>query len=477
MADNANALAVQLLRTLHGDQGRLELIDDYYQGKHAKPYLPPNADDEYKLLVKRATTNWMPLLVATPAQALYVDLFRPGRQLAEGEEPTRTVEMKHWERSRLGARQIAVHRGALHFGHSFVLTEKTNRGVLSKGLSAMKTAALYDDPANDIDPVAALTVFRFPADDVPGKARLWTESDVYDVSFTGWGDAPKVALSAPRKHGSRRCPVTRFAATVDLEGRTTGVVEPWITLQDRINQTVFDLLLAQTYAAVKVRTVSGMAPPIQRNEDGSPKLDENGNPIPVPINHNAKRFLFAEDPDTKFSSLDETPLGGFIDAIDLAIRQLSALTQTPPHYLLGQIANLSAEALQAAELALSRKVAEFAQGFGESWERVFNIAAELEGVTAAADDFEGEVVWRDVEQKSLAQSADALGKLKEQLGIPARGLWKRVPSVTSGEIAEWERLFEEENGDIALVDALTRATGGTSDLNNQPDLTSSELSG
>lgn len=477
MAANAKERAVQLLRILHGDMGRLTLIDDYERGVHAKPYIPSNADDEYKALIKRATTNWMPLLVSTPAQALYVDLFRPGRVLADGEDPTQTVEMKHWQRSRLDARQIAVHRGALKFGHSFVLTERTNKGVLSKGLSAKKTAALFADPANDIDPLAALTILSFPprdSTDGRGTARMWDEDQVHDITWKAWGDAPEVTITASGKHGNSSCPVTRFAALVDLEGRTVGVVEPWITIQDRINQTVFDLLLAQTYAAVKVRYVSGMAPPIQRNPDGTPRLDDDGNPMPVAMNHNAKRFLFAEDADTKFGSLDETPLGGFIEAIDLAIRQLSALTQTPPHYLLGQIANLSAEALAAAELALSRKVQEFAQAFGESWERVFNLAAELEGVASAAQNFQGEVIWRDVEQKSLAQSADALGKLREQLAIPARGLWERVPGVTSGELAEWERLHAEEHPDETLAEVLLRSTGNTSTV-NQPDLTDDEL--
>lgn len=131
--------------------------------------------------------------------------------------------------------------------------------------------------------------------------------------------------------------MTRFSAYVDLEGRTLGVIEPMICLQDRINQTVFDLLLAQSYGSTKVRTVTGMAPPVQRNpETGEPVLDELGNPIPLQINHNSRRFLFAEDPDVRFGSLDETPLQGFIESIDMSIRHLSALAQAPPHHLLGR---------------------------------------------------------------------------------------------------------------------------------------------
>jgi hypothetical protein len=195
--------------------------------------------------------------------------------------------------------------------------------------------------------------------------------------------------------------------------------------------------------------------------DSRPRLDAAGNPVPANINHNARRFLFAEDPDVKFGSLPAGPIGSLIDSVDMSIRHLAAISQTPPHHLLGQIANLSAEALLAAETALSRKITEFQSIFGEAWERVFRLAAEMEGDTAAQDDFAGEVQWRDMESRSLAQAADALGKLADQLGIPKRGLWKRVPGVTQTEYEDWEQMAEEDDSVGQLASALTRATPDT----------------
>jgi hypothetical protein len=433
--------------------------------------MPQQADDEYRLLAKRSVSNWMPLLVGTPAQALYVDSFRRGSTITDGPADTVSPEWKHWQNSRLDARQTSVHRGALAFGHSFTLTEKTSRGIRTKGLSAMRTAALYEDPANDDTPYIALTVTRKPVDDLPGTARMWDASTEYAVRFSSYSDADKVSVTVVGRHGATECPVTRFAAAVDLEGRTTGVVEPMIPLQNRINQSVFDLLVAQTYGSFKVRTATGMAPPLQMEPvhadendpssevvDWRPKLGPDGRPIPAAINLNAKRFLFAEDPEVRFSTLDETPLGGFIDSIDMSIRHLSAIAQVPPHHLLGQIANLSAEALQAAETSLLRKIEEYRRMFGESWERVFRLAAELDGNAASAQDQAGEVIWRDMELKSLAQSADGLGKLAESLDIPKRGLWTRVPGVTRNELDEWERLREEDDAELQLAQSIRRAT-------------------
>jgi hypothetical protein len=487
-------LASTLLNIIEDDSERLERIDLYINGIQDEPYMPKTADEEYKLLAKRAVSNWMPLIIGTPAQALYVDGFRASRQKAEDDNRD-TPEWKHWQASGLDARQLAVHRAALGYGHSFTLTERKRGKILTKGLSPLRTAALYEDAANDNAPYAALTVVEYPRlvnEKVKrGVARLWDGTHEYKVLFEAFsGDNQKVSIVKKKPHGAPECPVTRFAAAVDLEGRTCGVVEPMIPLQNRINQTVFDLLVTQTYASFKVRWVTGMAPPMQMKMldangaetddpnlavDVVPRLDGNGNPMPASIDHNARRFLFAEDPDTKFGSLDESPLGGFIESIDMSIRHLAAVSQTPPHYLLGQIANLSAEALTAAETALARKVEEFRQAFGESWERVFRIAGAMGGDEAVFEDEAGEVLWRDMESRSLAQSADALGKLAEALEIPKRGLWHRVPDVTQNEIKNWKELREEDDLDGRMADALERASAfgsaTSTDTNSRGNLT------
>lgn len=449
-------LAQLLLNIITWDRERYEHIDRYVFGEHRPPYMPTGADAEYHELARRSITNLIPLVLSTPAQNLYVDGVRSGDEDTEDGSSV-SPAWKHWQFSRLDARQSAIYYGALKYGHSFTLTELDRRGrITTKGLSAYNTAAVYEDPANDIDPYAALTITREPnmtsETNRPGHARLWDSRFVYDVLFTYGNDPDSVVVSAGVPHGLDECPVTRFSASVDLEGRTMGVVEPNIPLQDRINQTVLDLLIAQTYGSFVVRTVTGMAPPIKRwtqadidagkapvgTEAGEPVFDADGQPVPAPINLNARRFFFAEDENVKFGTMEATPLGGYIQSLDMSIRHLSVLTQTPPHYLLGEIANLSAEALQAAETALLRKVEEFRKSFGESWERVFRLAAQLASDSAGAQDFAAEVIWRDTAMRSLSAVADGLVKLKE-LGIPPEGLFHRVPESTRTEIEKWMR--------------------------------------
>lgn len=470
-APKPEKLAADLLQIIADDEIRLDRIDNYAQGIQDEPYMPQNADSEYLLLAKRCITNMMPLVLSSPAQALYIDSFLPSRKVGP-KEGRATPEWKHWQRSGLDARQLAIHRAALTYGHSFTVTEKKGAKITTRGLSPLRTSALFRDAANDINPYAALTVIEQPSGDDKGTATMWDESKVYTVTFGSYEDPTSVTVDKGKSHGSSENPVTRFAASVDLEGRTTGVVEPLIPVQNRLNQTVFDLLLAQTYTSQEVRTVSGMAPPMKEvwylngQPYDEPVLGDDGQPLPgwelktepIPMNHNASRFLFAEDPDTKFSSLPGGELGGLISSIEMSIRHISALSQTPAHFVLGQIANLSAEALQAAETALSRKVDEYRSSFGESWERVFRIAGGLAGDAAMADDFEGEVLWRDVGAQSMAAIADALGKLRQNVDAPARGLWEMIPGITQTQLTRWEELREEEDIEARQADALERAT-------------------
>lgn len=467
MSDSPISNARRLLRILNNDRPLLVRLDNYARGIQDDPYMPSSADDEYRLLAQRSKTNMCEFVLNTAMQPLFVDSFRA---LESQYEEMADAAWRHWQRSRMESRQSSIYRGAGTFGHSFVLTEKdSKRGVVSRGLSALRTTAIYDVPATDDNPVAALTVTAWPTDKGRGTAVMWDRKYRYDVTFRGLGDDDGVSVVSRSSHGCSENPVTRFHLLVDLEGRTTGVVEPMLDLQDRLNQTVFDLLVTQTYASFKVRTVTGMAPPFQMkaltdaegNIIGSePILDPaTGQPIPTGVSLSAKRMMFAADPDVKFGTLDETPLEGFISSINMTMRQSAALSQTPPHHMLGEIANLSAEALEAAEQALARKVAEFQRGFGEAWERVFRIAAELEGISVedSDDNMTGEVVWRDMGQAQLAQSGDALGKFAEGLGVPKRGLWERVPGVTKQELARWDELREEEDAELQMRAALERA--------------------
>ena len=422
----------------------MERVDRYLRNKPDGPYTPRSASNEYRLLAKRARTNLLPLVVNGVAQALYVEGYR------RSDGGDQASAWQWWQANGLDARQSAIHRAALAYGSAYVTVTAgvDDLGATTpviRGVSPRRMFAVYDDITADDWPVYALRVDPDDAGDRRSLMRLYDDEAVYFLSLDDGADRP--AYIETRTHNVGVCPVVRFADVPDLEGRAPGEVEPLIPVQDRLNQTVFDLLVAQTFSSFKIRTVSGMVP----------KVDANGNPVPLAVD--ARRLLMAKDHETRFGQLDETDLRPLLESSDAAMRHLAVISQTPPQDLLGQLANLSAEALAAARDGQTRKRTEVEHVFGESWEQTLRLAAHIAGDPTGARDRAAQVTWRDVEARSLAQVADALGKIATMLGVPVEALWSRIPGVTATDIAEWHRLrVADQAGDPMrrLADTVER---------------------
>jgi hypothetical protein len=214
--------------------------------------------------------------------------------------------------------------------------------------------------------------------------------------------------------------------------------------QRQLNQTTFGLLMAQQYAAFKQRWVTGMA--IAEDADGNPA---------EPWNAAVNRVWQSDSPDTRFGEFAETNLGGYLDSRDKTLLYVSSARQIPPHTLVvgNAVSNVSAEALAALEAGHQLDIGEHKTAFGESVEQLLRLAGLAMDDTDTWDDTSAQVVWRDTTPRSLAQVADALGKLAQLLDVPPRALWERIPGVTETDIKRWELMAEDRDGlgDIAAL--------------------------
>jgi hypothetical protein len=432
---DAVSLATDLYKVHEAEEDHLDRIEDYVEGKHSSVYVPKTARREFQWIVNRSRVNVLPLVVDTLAQSLYVVGYRPARS-SENAAP-----WEIWQANRMDARQSGVHRAALTYGVSFVIGLPGDPAPVLKARSPKDLTAVYEDVVDDEWPLYAL-------EDTPakGRYRLYDATHVYDLLED---DADRFTFLSAAEHGFGYCPVVRFLNRYDLDGHVVGEVQPLIPLQDQINFTTFGLLMAQQYAAFRQRWVTGMAIP----------EDDKGQAI-EPLNVAVNRLLVAEDPDTKFGEFGQTDLGGYIESRESTLRHLATISQVPPHNLLGQMANLSAEALAAAEAGQSRKIAERKASFGESWEQVLRMGAAFSGDFESANDMGAQVVWRDTEARSLSSTVDALGKLAQMLGVPPQELWDQIPGVSAQDVERWRATAAE--GDslgqfAAMLDRQTQA--------------------
>mgnify|MGYP003574973892 FL=1 len=440
----------------------------YYLGDQLLPYAPQDTTDQIRDLQQRSITNWMPLLVGLPVQVSYVDGYRRGayglggeetpapsaKDLKAGKDPKRfSPEYACWQRNRMDSRQSTLYKASLMYGQSFAHVNNlpTNRrgDVKIEVLATRHTVAFFEDPINDIRPKIVLTIKSYPRDDEnPGLAILWDDVNRYELNFTDKQEFTQ--KNDPIPHGLDGCPVVRYTnGAPDDEGRALGIInQTMIALQNRVNQTAFSTNVTLDFGAFKVRTAAGLQ--LMYKVDpvtGEPLLDAAGNPIPEPIRVSQAKMLISENPDTKFDQLDETPVAGYLAAEDQATKNLAAVAQFPLHALMGNVSNLSAEALNALETQFMRQLQSLQTSWGESHEELFRLVAEALGDTAGANAFGGEVRWRDMSSKAFAATMDGLGKAADMLDVPKRGLWAMIPGMSSGDLQDLEALHELEVDD------------------------------
>jgi hypothetical protein len=422
-----------------------ELMDDWYRGsvpQSVKPTMPKKPTKEFRDLRDRAMTPWLKFVVNALTQILYVEGYRAGTPSDDGRPPP---AWEAWQANGMDSRQIAVHRSAIAHAVSYVSVLPGEPFPMIRGHSARRMCAFYQDVAVDDWPMYAIAGKPIVGADGRGYWRftLYDEEARYTFDAKSReGDGLKYLEF--EEHMIGECPVVRYANQVDLDGRTEGEVEPYINLAARIDQDTFDRLVVQRFGAWVVRYATGLAEPTTDEEKRAAKLRLS-----------VEDILVTENPDAKFGTLEATSLDGYIRAREADIRDLAAVSQTPPQDFLGQIVNISAEALAAAEAGRTRKADERKHTFGEAHEQVLRLAAYLMGDLAGATDYAAQVVWKDVESRSLSQVADAFGKLASQLGVPPEMLWHRIPGWTSQDVEEAKRLAQSQPGLNALVADLT----------------------
>lgn len=433
--------AAELLKVRRAEGERLDLIRDYLRGKVCRIYVPRSATQEYRALVDQSRINIMPLVVTAVAQNLFADGYRPARA------SDNAAAWGIWQANRMDARQAGIYRASLAYGVSYATVLPGRPQPVIRPYSPRELTAVYDDPINDEWPVYALGV-RSTVDGGRRvlKLRLLDESTVYELT-AGEDEGGSPTFVRSYAHDLGVTPVVRYLNEYgDIDDGSQGEVEPLMPLQDQIQQTTFGLLMAQHYAAFRQRWATGMAI----------AEDETGTPI-EPFNAAVNRVWQNESPDGKFGDFQETDLSGYLSSRKATLSIISAIAQVPPHALLVSdgISNLSAEALAAVESGLQRKVGERKTSFGESDEQLLRLASLAAGDRAGWADTSAQIRWRDTESRSLAQVADALGKMATMLAIPPRALWERIPGVEDQDIRRWEQIADEDGG-LAELNRMLR---------------------
>lgn len=211
-------------------------------------------------------------------------------------------------------------------------------------------------------------------------------------------------------------PIVEMRNQTLLDNLPISDIDGVIAMQDAINLVWAYLLNALDFASLGQRVVLGAEIP------RVPILGADGQVAgtrPLDLDELIReRVLWVPGENAKLGEWSPAMLTPFTEVIERAVEHIAAQTRTPPHYLIGKLANLSAEALTAAETGLVSKTGERITYFSSAIRETFRLVALAQGDDAKAKAIRsGTVVWADVQFRSLAQKVDALVKMRG-IGFP-----------------------------------------------------------
>ena len=438
---------VERLETaLDRQASELKRYRDYYDGKHRLSFATSKYREEFDLMLREVTDNWVPLVVDAVSERLHVEGFRFG---PEGESDSEAWDV--WQESFLDADSELLHSETLITGVGYAMVWAEDNG------SGLRPVVTVEDPTQ-------VVVLLDPGSRRSRRCALkrwgddWTD-DVYLNLYL-----PDQILKFRRKRGLELIeelpnplgvvPVVPFYNRPSARpGSYRSEVFDVLSTQDQVNKILCDAIVASEFAAYRQRWATGV----------EVELDEHNRPI-NPWESGQNRVMIATDPDSRFGTFEATDLSNYTRMLENRIQSIASRTRTPPHYLLGQSGAFpSGESLKATETGLIAKVKSRMRHFGESWEECLRLAFRvLDPNDPRASYSRAETIWADPESRTEAEHVDALVKLRT-LGVPIRQLWEDA-GYSQEQIERMTAFAREE----AIRNGMGRPAGAVV-ISSQPD--------
>lgn len=454
-ASEAIDVAQDLRKAQQADREQLDILRRYWKGTQPLPaVIPGDAPAEVREMARVARVNIIKIVIESITQSLFVTSLRVSSQ-EQDDVVDRAWQI--WQANRMDARQSGLVRATTAYGAGYLVGLPGKPTPVMRPVSPRRMTAMYGD--DDAWPMFALEWMpRVQA------YRLYDNEAVYPLRLGRDSDRMEIAGDVG-EHGAGVTPVVRFRDSEDLDeddepasgigngmrlaprsSVTAGQVAPLVELQDQMNLTSFGLKAAEWYSAFRQRWAIGYKP-----GSSTEKMQAAASQF----------WTFDEDPDRmRIGEFGQTDLRGYLDSRQESAKFAATLSQTPVHELIGELVNLSAEALAAAEIGRDRMVDERKTGQGESYEQALRLVCAYEGLALPED---AEVIYKDTSARAFGAVVDALGKIAQMLQVPPRALWSKIPGVTKQEIERWEQMFEEGDSISQLNDLLAEQAGDPGD--------------
>lgn len=348
----------------------------------------------------------------------------PTRKRVVINDPLGEAALEIWRQNNMEMKSTEVHTEALKAGDGYVIVwpDENMYPALWPQLS-LQCSVQYDPNT----PGKTIRGTKLWFDDLEGYWRLnvylqdriekYISAKKNDLSMSfektnEW----KIFETVPNPYMT--VPVFHFPNKV--EGKPgTSELKDVISIQDGLNKSDIDMLVAMEFASYKQRYVVGIDPEIDE-ETGQPK-------DPGVRNYGADRMMSI--PGTKdeiaVGQFDATDLGQFLRVQDKFWASGSRVSGTPLHYFFITTGDFpSGEAMKSAEARFVKRIRDRQTAFGTVWEKVMLFALRIEQA-GVPDDLRMEPQWVSSSPRSESEIADTAVK-KKAVGVSRSQILKEM---------------------------------------------------
>lgn len=413
---------------------RCARTERYYCGEHDLAFATEKFQNAFGTLFREFALNLCPAIVDAVKDKLKVTGFG----VAAGSDRSVHTDIDHiWRRNRMAVRAGEIHKEALKNGDAFAVVWFDPRGdVTIYPQRAANCTVVYDEESpgrvlwaakywRTPDKRTRLN-FLYPdrieryvtakeCEAVLPEAKEFVPS-VLSPRFSG-----PSSTKQPPKGGTQNTvpnpfgvvPVFHFANNADLGSFGQSELLPAIPVQDGLNKSILDMLVAMEFSAYRQRWVTGL----------EIEIDEaTGKPKP-PFSAGVDHLWIAQEADTRFGDFNTANLEQFLKVKDSFRIDIASVTGTPLHYFLQTSrAFASGEALKKNETRFLAKIRDRQAAFGQTWADMMAFALRLAGHGQAIELI---TEWEDpapIEEREFLQNII----LKQRIGISAEQALKEA---------------------------------------------------
>lgn len=417
------------------------LYQDYYYGKHKLAFATDKFQEAFGSLLKAFADNLCPVIVDTVADRLEVTGFSSADSAED--DPVTQVASELWRLNRMDKKSSDVHTEALRTGDAYVIVWPDEVGTPYLFVNEAHLCTVWYDAEN--------------RETITKAAKLWFDDTTRQWRLTLYypDRIEKYAtLAAPATVVTQYTPSFPSSAgqfqPYQAPGETWPLPNPWdvvpvfhfsngrtgafgrseladaIPIQDALNKTVCDLLVAQEFIALPQRWITGVEAEIDPT---------TGRPTALFI-PGANRVWTVGAPDAQFGQFPGADLEQYVRIKEGFREDMAIATRTPLHYFkAAQTEFPSGEALKTADAPLASKLKRRKVVWGNVWEDVMSLALRMAGVTSDGLN----CVWANTEPRNQESELKVL-EGKKRLGVSQRQVLREA-----GYTDEQIEQFLEEN--------------------------------